>query len=124
MYSFSFEGRKEAKRKENTIDLRDPKVREEFLTSEMMKANQKITEGELEVCFRKFTLICRNKFEFRRKMEGGPNINLQVPFAGVLHSPHRQTRGSSWTLYQFCPLFWRSSGDSDDAAADSAKASI
>lgn len=31
--------------KKNTIDLRDPKVREEFLMSEIMKANQKMAEG-------------------------------------------------------------------------------
>ena len=39
-------GRKAAKKRLNTIDLRDPEVRQEFLTSEMMKANQKITEGK------------------------------------------------------------------------------
>lgn len=51
--SFSFcatkKGRKAAKKGKNTIDLRDPKVREEFLTSEMMQANQKLNEGELRV---------------------------------------------------------------------------
>ena len=31
--------------KKNTIDLRDPAVREEFLMSEVMKANQKMAEG-------------------------------------------------------------------------------
>ena len=31
----------------NTIDLRDPKAREEFLMSEIMKANQKLAEGTL-----------------------------------------------------------------------------
>ena len=33
--------------KENlvNIDLRDPKVREEFLMSEIMKANQRMAEG-------------------------------------------------------------------------------
>ena len=32
--------------KNKTMDLRDPKVREEFLMSEVMKANQKMAEGE------------------------------------------------------------------------------
>ena len=32
--------------KKNTIDLRDPKAREEFLMSEIMKANQKMAEGK------------------------------------------------------------------------------
>lgn len=43
-------GRRAAKKAGNTIDLRDPKVRQEFLTEELMKANQKISEGmELNV---------------------------------------------------------------------------
>ena len=33
--------------KKSTIDLRDPKVREEFLMSEVMKANQKLAEGKM-----------------------------------------------------------------------------
>ena len=40
--------------KKSTIDLRDPKVREEFLMSEVMKANQKLAEG-------KKTRICHTK---------------------------------------------------------------
>ena len=31
--------------KKNIIDLRDPKAREEYLMSEIMKANQKMAEG-------------------------------------------------------------------------------
>ena len=31
--------------KKSAIDLRDPKVREEYLMSEVMKANQKMAEG-------------------------------------------------------------------------------
>ena len=43
-------GRRAAKKQGNTVDLRDPKVRQEFLTAELMKANQKISEGmELNV---------------------------------------------------------------------------
>ena len=39
-------GRKAAQKKSATLDLRDPKAREEFLMSEMVKANQKIQEGK------------------------------------------------------------------------------
>lgn len=46
----SLVGRRAAKKQGNTIDLRDPKVRQEFLTAELMKANQNISEGmELKV---------------------------------------------------------------------------
>ena len=38
-------GRKRAKVKGRVIDLRDPKVREEFLIGEMTAANQKMMEG-------------------------------------------------------------------------------
>lgn len=40
--------RRSAKKQDKTVDLRDPKVRQEFLTEEMVKANQKLTEGKLE----------------------------------------------------------------------------
>jgi hypothetical protein len=40
-------GRRSTKKQSSTIDLRDPKVRQEFLTSEMVKANQNISEGTL-----------------------------------------------------------------------------
>lgn len=41
--------RRAATRKsEKMIDLRDPKAREEFLTSEKMMANQKLMEGNIE----------------------------------------------------------------------------
>ena len=36
--------------KNKTMDLRDPKVREEFLMSEVMKANQKMAEGKTRRC--------------------------------------------------------------------------
>ena len=35
--------------KKSTVDLRDPKAREEFLMSEVMKANQKMAEGTIRV---------------------------------------------------------------------------
>ena len=45
--TFAFVGRRMRRlaSKKNTIDLRDPKAREEFLMSEIMKANQKMAEG-------------------------------------------------------------------------------
>ena len=41
----SFAGRKANSKKSEMIDLRDPKVREEFLMGEISKANQKMAEG-------------------------------------------------------------------------------
>lgn len=40
-------GRRAAAKKQSNVvvDLRDPKVREEFLMSELVKANQMLTEG-------------------------------------------------------------------------------
>ena len=43
-----FAGRKASKKKSGTIDLRDPQVRQEFLTSEMVKANQMLQEGNVD----------------------------------------------------------------------------
>ncbi|XP_064403428.1 mitochondrial import receptor subunit TOM20 homolog B-like [Halichondria panicea] len=40
--------RRKTAKKSGAVDLRDPKVREEFLMSEMMKGNQKLTEGNIE----------------------------------------------------------------------------
>lgn len=40
-------GRKKAKAQSKVIDLRDPRVREEFLIGEMTAANQKMMEGML-----------------------------------------------------------------------------
>lgn len=37
-----------AAKKKSLLDLRDPKVREEFLMGEMSKANQKLMEGNIE----------------------------------------------------------------------------
>lgn len=36
-----------AKKQQKVIDLRDPKVREEFLLGEMTAANQKMMEGQI-----------------------------------------------------------------------------
>ena len=44
-YLASFAGRRQVKKQQNVIDLRDPKVREEFLMREMTLANQKMMEG-------------------------------------------------------------------------------
>ena len=45
MYNFFLAGRRAAKRHDNTIDLRDPKAKQEFITSELQKANIKLSEG-------------------------------------------------------------------------------
>jgi len=43
-------GRRAAAKKQSNVvvDLRDPKVREEFLMSELVKANQMLSEGSIE----------------------------------------------------------------------------
>ena len=48
-------GRRKAKEQSKVIDLRDPRVREEFLMREMTAANQKMMEG---VCSTSYHGIC------------------------------------------------------------------
>lgn len=50
VFAVFYLGRRAAKKQESTMDMRDPKVKQEFIASELKKAQVKLTEGTFYYC--------------------------------------------------------------------------
>ena len=94
-----------AAKKKSLLDLRDPKVREEFLMGEMSKANQKLMEGG-------------------RDSGADSRVGSELQEAHLLASHCREHRRGSGPLDQLHPVLWKPSSLAADPPADPAAAHL